>query len=288
MLGHLPPPGRDDSSNGTPPTRWSCSIASKRDADSQLPPVPGNEVRPRWCWRNTDFVTKTIEVVRGRIFLGNALTGELKNLMWVEQKGDDFYWGSPYPAPDVASAAFGPGEDITIEIPEDLDQLPLANMKTSFHRSGHMHVTTNGSGAQEVRNTYVGKVTEFRKPTMFAAILTVPASGAPYAANPRKGRKAARTLLIPDELWHDRLYFDFSFAPEGCLAEPWEGIGFEESTFPEIQESVFLSRDLGLLMVVRAAAMSEELSAWRPEQTVIIRVTPEAPSVQGGLRGSAS
>jgi hypothetical protein len=107
--------------------------------------------------------------------------------------------------------------------------------------------------------------------------MTVPASGAPYAGNPRKGKKAARTLVIADEHWHKRLYFDFSFAPEGCVAEPWEGFGFEPGAFPATQESVFLSRDLGLLMVIRAAPMSDELSAWHPEQTLLIRVTPEAP-----------
>lgn len=231
-------------------------------------------------------MTKTVNGIRGRIFLRNALTGESTYLMWVEQQGEDFYWGSPYPAPDVPSATFASGEDITITIPQDLDQLPRAHMKTSFHRSGHMHVTTNGSGAQEVRNTYVGKVTDFRQPTMFAAIMTVPASGPAHTGNPRKGRKAARTLVIPDEHWGKRFYFDFSFATEGCLAEPWGAFGFEEGAFPEIQESVFLNRDLGLLMVIRAAPMSDEMSAWRPEQTILLRVTPEAPGIEYGNGGS--
>jgi hypothetical protein len=224
-------------------------------------------------------MASTIDGVRGRVFLRNALSGELKYLMWVEQKGEDFYWGSPDPAPDVPSATFGPGEDITITIPENLEQLPLAHMKTSFHASGHMHVTTNGSGAQELRNTYVGKITDFRVPTLFAAIMTVPASGATHARDPRRSQRAARTLTIPDDHWHKRWYFDFSFAPEGCLAEPWGAFGFEAGTFPPIQESVFLNRDLGLLMVIRAAPTSEELSAWQPEQTILILVTPDAPRI---------
>jgi hypothetical protein len=235
--------------------------------------------------RNTEVMTKTFEGVRGRIFLRNDLTGELKYLMWAEQKGEDFYWGSPYPAPDMPSATFGPDEDITITIPQNLEKLPRASMKTSFHRSGHMHVTTDGSGAQEVRNTYVGKVTDFRKPTLFAAIMTVPACGDPHTANPRKNRRAARTLVVPDEHWHKRLYFDFSFAPEGCHAETWGAFGLEEGLFPVIQDSVFLSRDFGLLMVIRAAPMSDELSAWRPEQTIILRVTPEAPGVEDQGQG---
>ena len=231
-------------------------------------------------------MTNAVDGVRGRLFLRNEQTGELKYLMWVEQKGHDFYWGSPFPAPDMPSATFGPGEDLTISVPADLDQLPRAYMKTSFHRSGHMHVTSNGSGAQAVRNAYVGKVTDFPKPTLFAAIMTVPASGAPHTGNPRKHRRAARTLLIPDEHWHKRWYFDFSFAPEGCLAEPWGAYGFEEGTFPAVLESVFLSRGLGLVMVIRAAPMSDELSAWRPEQTILIRATPEVPSVEGQLQDS--
>lgn len=235
--------------------------------------------------RNTEVMTKTFEGVRGRIFLRNDLTGELKYLMWAEQKGEDFYWGSPYPAPDMPSATFGPDEDITITIPQNLEKLPRASMKTSFHRSGHMHVTTDGSGAQEVRNTYVGKVTDFRKPTLFAAIMTVPACGDPHTANPRKNRRAARTLVVPDEHWHKRLYFDFSFAPEGCHAKTWGAFGLEEGLFPVIQDSVFLSRDFGLLMVIRAAPMSDELSAWRPEQTIILRVTPEAPGVEDQGQG---
>lgn len=225
-------------------------------------------------------MTFSVDGVKGRIFLRNASTDDLKYLMWVEQKGEDFYWGSPYPVPDIPSATFGPGEDITVTIPEDFERLPRASMKTSFHRSGHMHVTTNGSGAQEVHDTYVGKLTEFRQPTLFAAIMTVPESIAPHTANPRKGSRAARTLTMSDDHWRQRWYFDFSFAPEGCVAEPWGAFGFEEGTYPAIQESVFLSRDLGLLMVMRAAPMSAESSAWRPEQTILIRVTPEAPGAQ--------
>lgn len=231
-------------------------------------------------------MTNVVDGVRGRFLLRNARTQELKYLMWVEQKGEDFYWGSPLPAPDMPSATFGPDEDIKVVIPDDLDQLPQASMKTSFHRSGHMHVTTDGSGSQEVRNVYVGKVTEYGKPTVFAAVMTVPASGAPHTTNPRKGKRAARTLEIPDEHWHTRFYFDFSFAPEGCLAEPWAAFEFADGELPTIQESVFLSRRLGLLMVIRAAPMSDEWSAWRPEQTVLVRVTPEAPDPQGQFHRS--
>ena len=115
--------------------------------------------------------------LRGRILLRNADTGALTYLLWVELRGRDFYWGSPGPAPDMPSVRSVPGETWSYTVPDNFRDLPTASMKTSVHESGVTHVTTDGSGAQALADTYVGPITSFREPTMFAAMYTAAQRG---------------------------------------------------------------------------------------------------------------
>lgn len=219
--------------------------------------------------------------VRGRVFLRNVDTGDLHYLIWVELRGEDFFWGSPHPAPDVASTRFGPGEEMTIAVSEVFDELPRAIMKTSYHRSGVMHVTSNGSGAQEVRDTYVGKVTSFRGPTLFAALITaVPKTRARYTRKPGRGGAEVRILDVPDSYWSKRLYVDFALTPQGSFGQ-WPGIGFTEGLFPDIQATPFLSEELNLVMVIRAAPVTDEMSAWQPDKDIVFLMTPPK-KIRGG------
>ncbi|QOR71359.1 hypothetical protein IM660_03405 [Ruania alkalisoli] len=212
--------------------------------------------------------------LRGRIFLRNATTQSMCYVIWIELRGTNFYWGIPHPTPDLPSTRIVPGQPTAITVPADFGRFPRASAKTSFHASGVTHVTSDGNGSQVLRDTYVGPITDFREPTLFAAMYTaVLGKRHPYPRNPGRGGVSAHILDIPESHWNRRWYVDFSLTPSGAYP-PWPGVFLKDGVAPRVQTTPFLSEELDLILVVRATPIEGELNSWQPDKDLLVRVTP--------------
>jgi hypothetical protein len=205
-----------------------------------------------------------------RIFLRNKETEALRYLLWVKLRGEDFFWGSPRPAPDQPSIRLEPGDWTDVSVADDFADLPMASFKTSFHSSGVTHVTTTGSGAQELRDTYVGPISDLQEPTLFAALITaVPAAREDYVRSLTRGGARALVLDVPESQWTVRWYLDFSITPEGTF-ESWPSALLRGGGQLPVSAFQSLSEELDLLIVVRAAPIGDELNEWQPDKDLLV------------------
>lgn len=224
--------------------------------------------------RSQEVQEKQVKRVRARVFMRNAETKSVRYLLWVELRGHDFYWGTPDKAPDIPSTRLVPGQSISITVPHNYASLPKASFKTSFHASGVTHVTSDGSGVLESQDTYVGPVTSFTRPTMFAAMLTAVPSATPnHTKRLGRGGDAAKVLEVEDKYWDCRWYFDFSVTPAGTFELP-PAVMMPDGYLPPVLDTPFLSEELDLIMVIRGTPVGDQTNSWQPDKTLIALVTP--------------
>jgi hypothetical protein len=199
----------------------------------------------------------------------------MRYLIWVELRGEDFFWGSPHSGPDVPSTRLVPGQATAISVPEDYADLPKASLKTTIHKSGVTHVTTDGSGAQAIADEYVGSVTSFTEPTMFAALFTaVPEATADYTRNPRRGGRDACVLDVQPDYWGCRWYFDFLLTPAGTFNRLPDPVMMPEGFQPPVLVTPSLSKELDLILVIRGTPIGDDLNNWQPDKNLLVLATP--------------
>jgi hypothetical protein len=200
-----------------------------------------------------------------RMFYQRGNRPDYRYIAWFELRGKDFYWGPGVQAPDIEAVSFA-GMSVSVDVPEDLDALPRANWKASLHKSGVMHVNTDGSGRLQQRDVYLGSVDDLDHPSVFAALLDKqPGAHEAYTKSLTRGGCAALVLRLSESQWRCRQYFEFFLTPSGTYPAPpavISGISTESLNAPPLTHSFGPEPDLSL--AVRHGTMGPDFSQWRP------------------------
>lgn len=198
-----------------------------------------------------------------RLFLQRDTKEDYRYIAWFELRDRDFYWGPPWPVPDIEGISFA-GTSLSIMVPSDLDKLPRARWKASRHASGVMHVNTDGSGALHSGDAYVGPIEDIRAPTIFAALIDKhPSNYPPCRGSLTRGGSSALVIRIPESQWNARQYLEFYLSPAGSFPTPTPMLRFDRPLrdTPACQS---LDPDLDVVLAVRHATLGKAFSDWRP------------------------
>ena len=200
-----------------------------------------------------------------RLFLQLGTNPDYRYIAWFELRRLDFYWGPSMAGPDIESIPFD-GISATISIPENLGELPLAIWKASRHESGVLHVNATGQNKTEMRDVYVGPVTEITQPTLFAALLDKQPQYHPrYERSLTRDRAAAIVIRVPEESRTLRHYFEFFLTPAGTFPAPPTALSLRRQATPQPPVVQSLDIELDVILAIRHFVFGPEFSNWRPD-----------------------
>lgn len=142
---------------------------------------------------------------------------EYRKFYWFEMKDNEMYWGQSMKAQQYM-APFKTDEknQVRIQIPKNFDKLEKVFQKYSFHKSGQVHIKTNGEKAYEKLSIWCNKET-IKEPKRFFIVATKAIQNYPLytKTNLIANNTSALILGLSPQILEKRLYIEFYLSPLG-------------------------------------------------------------------------
>jgi hypothetical protein len=155
------------------------------------------------------------ESVRWRIlFLNN---GQRRKFWWFKLNGEDLYFGPSSKTQGLTIASFD-GTGSVLSVPEDIDDLPLQDVKLSYHASGQFHIkitddNQNSRLDEGSKNTWRPKK-DIAQLYRICAVISKPVQlYSKFRGDINRGNAKALVIEFDEKDMSRRQYFEFFISP---------------------------------------------------------------------------
>jgi hypothetical protein len=190
---------------------------------------------------------------------------------WFEMRNDELYWGTPYKSKAFDITSKIEDNKMNITIPQNFDDLPLVEIKNSYHKSGQVHLKkTDKEGKVQYSEPNHWPIKEqIQKPVnIYTVISKVIKHYDKKIVNPDKGKSYSIRFPITDEFKDKRFYMECYLCPEGAFEFPKPLL---LTNIPK-ENIATISLNKNLILVVRFA-MFDSLLDWHPDKEISLLPT---------------
>lgn len=191
---------------------------------------------------------------------------DFNKFYWFRMNNGELYWGNPKKSRLHHYDIKPENQTAQITIPENIDDFPLVESKTSYHKSGEVHIKKifdNGEVSYEGKNKWLLK-DEINKPvnilTVISAVINLHKE---KIVNPNRKKHHSIRIHIPENCLDKRFYMECYLCPEGKFDFPEPLLKVQ---IPH-ENIATMSLSQNIILVIRFAIL-DVLTDWHPEKEI--------------------